>query len=345
LIRIAKWLNIVLILFTVLALLAPYIDPRTFWIFAFFAIAFPSLILFNILFLFFWVWKKKWYLVYSLAVLILGWKSVLGVMGFGTQRKVAEKTITFGTYNISALSTLDPGSPDYGKLTKQDFEKFLNEVGRIDILCTQETEAKSRKLISSICDFPYYYQHQTLHTCIFSKNPILNHGSIIFKNSYNSAIWTDLKFDDKVYRVFCVHLQSNSVSNLAKRTFSQEEAKTNSSRYQGILKIMSRIKNATILRANQSQQVEQLIRTSPYPVIIGADLNDTPQSYVYAQLSDGLKDSFKEGFWGLGSTYNGRFPFLRIDYILTDKKIEVINHKIIRVKFSDHYPIFSKLKL
>ncbi len=343
-IRFAKWVNIALVLFTVLALLAPYIDPRSFWIFAFFAIAFPSLILLNILFLFIWVWKKKWYLVYSLAVLVVGWKSVVGVIGFGTQRKSVEKTITVGTYNISALSTLDPGSPDYGKLTKQDFEKFLNDVGPIDILCTQETEAKSRKLISSICDFPYYYQHQTLHTCIFSKYPILNHGSVIFKNSYNSAIWSDIKINEKVYRIFCVHLQSNTVSNLAKRAFSEEEMNSNT-RYHGILKIMSRIKNATILRANQAQQVKQLIRTSPYPVIIGADLNDTPQSYVYAQLSEGFKDSFREGFWGIGSTYNGRFPFLRIDYIMTDKRIEVVNHKIIRVKFSDHYPVFSKLEL
>ena len=343
-IRFAKWLNIVLLLFTVLALLAPYIDPRTFWIFAFFAIAFPSLILLNIAFLFFWIWQKKWYLVYSLAVLILGWKSIVGVIGFGTHKKNADKTITVGSYNISALSTLDPGSQDYGKLTKQDFEKFLNDVGSIDIMCTQETDAKSRKLISSICEFPYYYQHQSLHTCIFSKYPILNHGSIVFKNSFNSAVWSDIKFGEKVYRIFCVHLQSNTVSNLTKKTFSQEEMKTNK-RYQGILKIMSRIKNATLLRVNQAQQVEQLIRTSPYPVIIGADLNDTPQSYVYAQLSDELKDSFKEGFWGFGSTYNGSFPFLRIDYILTDKKIDVINHRIFRVKFSDHYPVFSKLKL
>lgn len=279
----------------------------------------------------------------SLTLLILGYKPILGIAGFGTQKKSADGSITFGTYNISGLSSIDPGSKDYGKLSKADFEKFMNDMGRIDILCTQETEIKSRKLISAACDFPYYYLHQTLHTCIFSKFPILNHGSINFKNSFNSAVWSDIKYEDKVYRIFSVHLQSNTVSNLAKRTFSNEEL--NNQTYQGILKILARVKRATILRAKQAKQIEELIRTSPYPVIVGGDLNDPPQSYVYAHMSKGLKDTFREGYWGMGSTYNGSFPFLRIDYILTNKKIEVINHRIKRVKFSDHYPVFSKLKL
>lgn len=342
-IRFAKWLNIVVVLFTVLAFLAPYIDPEFLWIFAFLAIAFPVLVFLNIAFVIFWIWKRNLLVIFSLAILILGYKPVLGILGFGTQKKSNEKTIVVGTYNISGLSSIDPSSDDFGKLTKADFEKFMNEMGKIDILCTQETETKSRKLISAACDFPYYFKHQTLHTCIFSRLPILDHGSINFKNSYNSAVWADIKYEEKVVRVFSVHLQSNSVSNLAKKTFEPDEF--NKKTYRGVLKILARIKRATVMRAKQAQQIEAIIRKSPYPVIVGGDLNDPPQSFVYAHISKGLKDSFREGYWGVGSTYNGGFPFLRIDYILTDPKIDVISHKIKRVKFSDHYPVFCKLKL
>jgi endonuclease/exonuclease/phosphatase family metal-dependent hydrolase len=88
-----------------------------------------------------------------------------------------------------------------------------------------------------------------------------------------------------------------------------------------------------------------MIEQSPYPVIICGDFNDTPSSYTYHQLSEGLIDAFKESGNGIGHTYGGALPSFRIDYILHDERFKSTRFNTIRSKFSDHYPITTSLKL
>jgi endonuclease/exonuclease/phosphatase family metal-dependent hydrolase len=78
---------------------------------------------------------------------------------------------------------------------------------------------------------------------------------------------------------------------------------------------------------------------SPYPVIAAGDFNDTPLSYTYSILSNKMRDVFYERGKGIGTTYSGKIPFLRIDYILTDLCFTPLKFSIIKKKYSDHYPI------
>ena len=80
-------------------------------------------------------------------------------------------------------------------------------------------------------------------------------------------------------------------------------------------------------------------------MLVCGDLNDSSQSYVYATISDNLKDSFKESAFGFGSTHNGKMPLLRIDYIFVDTEISVLTHKVERSVISDHNPVFSTISL
>jgi endonuclease/exonuclease/phosphatase family metal-dependent hydrolase len=73
---------------------------------------------------------------------------------------------------------------------------------------------------------------------------------------------------------------------------------------------------AFAMRARQAEILREHIAASPHPVIVCGDFNDTPLSYSYRLMSKGLKDSFMEKGWGLGTTYAGALPALRIDYIL-----------------------------
>ena len=72
-------------------------------------------------------------------------------------------------------------------------------------------------------------------------------------------------------------------------------------------------------------------------------MNDTPISYAYAQLTQQLKDSFRVRAFGLGTTYAGSLPLLRIDYILSSKLLKIRSHQVLSANFSDHYPILSRL--
>ena len=44
---------------------------------------------------------------------------------------------------------------------------------------------------------------------------------------------------------------------------------------------------------------------------------------------------------GLGQTYNGKFPTLRIDYILHSPEFKINSFKTTEVNLSDHFPIVS----
>ena len=61
-------------------------------------------------------------------------------------------------------------------------------------------------------------------------------------------------------------------------------------------------------------------------------------------LVEDHQDTFIEKGSGFGSTY--KFPFfpMRIDFILTSKKIKVIDFKVFDINLSDHKPILASLK-
>ena len=75
------------------------------------------------------------------------------------------------------------------------------------------------------------------------------------------------------------------------------------------------------------------------------DLNDTPFSYTYQQLGNLLNDQFKAKGLGVGITYAGKLPGLKIDYIFADDNFNALSHQIIRTKISDHFPVISRMKL
>ena len=71
---------------------------------------------------------------------------------------------------------------------------------------------------------------------------------------------------------------------------------------------MKRLKRAFVKRAKQADLIEASINTSPYPVIVCGDFNDTPCSYAYNTISTTLKDAFVESGNGFGRSYIGAFP-------------------------------------
>ena len=57
------------------------------------------------------------------------------------------------------------------------------------------------------------------------------------------------------------------------------------------------------------ERIMNHITSSPYPVILGADMNDTPYSFSYNEFTKLLKNSFEEKGNGFGFTFNGKLFF------------------------------------
>ena len=269
---------------------------------------------------------------------------MFSVVGHGDVMKNAKADFTIGTFNTYGFSKLRKDTkynPDkVGQIVKQNFSKLSG----IDILCVQESNALSSKALDIALQLPYSHQYSTQGAMVYSKYPIVDKGSIRFSNETNSCVWVDLKTPTKDLRVYCLHLQSNRISKdagqLAKKP-NLDEKRT----WKKIKSILRNYSKYSKFRANEAKIVKEHTKSSPTPVIIAGDFNDHPLSFTYQQLSDGLEDSFVKRGSGIGSTYNGIIPFLRIDYILADPSIQILTHDIIDQNLSDHKMILTKIKM
>lgn len=178
----------------------------------------------------------------------------------------------------------------------------------------------------------------------FSKYPILRRGVIMFENSPNSCIYTDIKKENDTIRVYNIHLQS---IKLNKHDYSLMDSlfSFNSERLGEMKQISASLKDAFIKRSDQVRSIVHHMSESPYPIILCGDFNDTPVSYSYHQILGDKKDAFREAGIGMSRTYRGKLPSYRIDYIMYSGNLSAKSYRTGKIHLSDHYPVISQLEL
>ena len=251
---------------------------------------------------------------------------------------------------------------DDKKNHREDEIDFINNE-HPNIICIQEfytSENKIEKPYNTIkrlteeagYKYFHFYNSSTLRKndhwgmAIFSDFEITESTDIDFGlHTENEACYCDVKIHNKKYRIINTHLQSvyfgkKDYQYLDNLKLADDEDVNAGKR------ILRKLKRGFVRRAEQAERVANIISESPYPVILCGDFNDTPASYAYHTISEKLQDNFLVASKGIGTSYISRFPFLRIDYMMTDKKMEVMKFKTMNEKImSDHYPIMSWIKL
>jgi endonuclease/exonuclease/phosphatase family metal-dependent hydrolase len=109
--------------------------------------------------------------------------------------------------------------------------------------------------------------------------------------------------------------------------------------------VLKKFKLAYNLRSKQAELVKREKDDSPYPTILCGDFNDVPNSFTYFKIKGDDNDAFLKAGFGIGRSFAALSPTLRIDYIFTSKKIEVLQFKKTKLYYSDHYPLVADLKL
>ena len=179
---------------------------------------------------------------------------------------------------------------------------------------------------------------------IYSKYNQINKGTVSIKGERmnNTCIFSDMIIDKDTIRVYNIHLASNwfDKSDLA---FMENPKMSKEAIKKGVFGIAKRLKKSFQKRAMQAEVIKGHMKNSPYPIVLCGDLNDTPNSFAYHKISEGLQDSFLEKGKGFGSTFLGKIPFLRIDYILHSPSIKTHSFITHKEKLSDHKAIESKL--
>jgi endonuclease/exonuclease/phosphatase family metal-dependent hydrolase len=226
-----------------------------------------------------------------------------------------------------------------------------------DIVCLQEfyTRGKGnlseRKLVERLSSIKYKHIQYTYQKkgisgfgiATFSKYPIIHRGEIDFTGSFNHCIYSDLKIDNDTVRVYNLHLQSYRLLKENYMFLDSLKFAYNTKQMKGFRSISYRIKTAYLKRGVQADTVSAHILKSPYPVIVCGDFNDSPVSYAYQKISSSLKDAFLESGSGIGSTYSGKFPSYRIDYVLHSPQLQCYYYSNPNMSLSDHQPIICKI--
>ena len=228
-----------------------------------------------------------------------------------------------------------------------------------DVICIQETyleatqgrEARtnpwmSRDMLKRGTGLPYLTEEMALGRgtdklfglVILSRYPILHVQTLPFDNDKNnSAMSVDLAIEGDTVRVFNVHLSSIGFEQ------SDYEDARNVTDEAARLRILQRLQSAWKKRASQARKVAEAACNSPYSVVLTGDFNDTPVSYASQQMTTCLVDGYRRsGVWNkpaLGSTYQGDWPFLRIDQMWHSAELTCRSYETIDVALSDHRPI------
>ncbi len=351
--------NILAVISLLIAYLSSFINPASAWVPAFFGLAYPAILAVNVVFIIYWLISFPRYALLSFLTIIAGWNVLTNYIGFRESSgimvpKSSESFIRVLSYNVHNFKQFGDKND---KFTKEQILDIIRKE-QPDVICFQEFfsrqrgEYNFRKLIPEILKSEHYYFKPTIDngyeatgTAIFSKHPIINTGKVLFTtNHWNEAVYADIKYGKKIFRVYNVHFQSINFQPedyiYLKKVTKQIDTDVESSR-----KIGSRLKQAFVKRASQVELLRAHSDKVKTPYIIAGDFNDTPVSYTVREVSKGLQNAFREKGSGFGITYNGEFPNFQIDYILTSPEFTIKNYLIVKKKLSDHYPVRTDLQL
>lgn len=343
-------LNIILGLLMLLSYCSSFCPPSQIYLISILALGYPYLAFSHLFFIVFWLYKRRRYVYFSCLILLIGYSHLNNLFSLTLLTdKPPKSALRLMSYNVRYFNV--PYLHDQAALTKAQ-DNIFDVIGstKFDVFCGQEFSGKSNYYNQRVKDFMQNELHLNYRfvgggssLSIYSRYPILNSGKLSFEDSYNGAIYADIQYDNKVVRVYCMHLQSVGLGQdenklLDKNNLSNLNQGTTQQTYK---RIYNKLKMAFLKREKQAEAIKAHLNDCPYPFILAGDLNDTPSSYAYAVLSDALKDAFTEKGLGFGSTYAGLLPLLRIDCIFYSNDWNVCGFETIDDTYSDHYPIVS----
>ena len=329
-------INIAFALVLLASYLSPYISPEANKYIPILGLLYPAFFTLNIAFFVFWIFTKWTYSLLSLCALLIGFSASQRFVAFNSPKVIkSEKILDVVSYNVATGRMMRKESLD-------EFYKFLGEDLSTSVVFLQESSSKINDVLikkwgkDNVVIFP------KKRALILSKHPIIKSGTLEFDNAFNTSVWADISFKGQLVRLYSVHLQSNSVTKIAETV--REDGEIVEKETWGKVAQMLRLYNkATKKRLVQVNTLLEHASKVNYPVIIGGDFNDVPQSYIYAKMTDSFDDTFTERGSGLGTSFNGAIPSLRIDYLFISDHFTTLDYSTRKEDFSDHYPISTRL--
>jgi endonuclease/exonuclease/phosphatase family metal-dependent hydrolase len=351
-------LNIGVIICYLITCLCPFINTAEDWFLAFPGLIFPLIFFALLFFIIIWlILKSRWWIV-SAIILLMGFQQIITVFAFHIPKDFSHvktaNTLRVLQWNVSSW---DESGKDNNGQSYQPLMFDLIKAQDADVLCFEEyfdpiTPHNYEPNVATFVNMGYAF-HYFVATdvekndyetgiAIFSKYPIIDSANYSFRKTGNSEhlLYTDIKVNDKIFRVFATHLQS---VHFVGEDYESLRVRHPHETLRDSRTIVSKLKRGYVSRYKQAQLVSEKIRESPYQAFICGDFNDVPNSSTYFKIKGDFQDAFlKKGVF-LGRTFRFISPTLRIDYILSDKRFKVVQYQRLKVPYSDHYAVEADL--
>ncbi len=283
--------------------------------------------------------------IISLLLLLLGIYQVSLIYNISNNEKSAstESRLRLISYNTGNADTINP--------LESRKEAFSNELFQVsDIICLQEFTPNDDIGIDVLEKFNHkinvdYYGiagGDSSGLSVYTNYEIVGNGWLKQEMEDTYALWCNINIKGDTITLINVQLQSIRLEE------EELESMTNLTQIinlpVNLTSIYSKLERGFLWREEQVDNITNMIKNSPYPVILCGDFNDPPSSYSYREISGLLADTFLEKGNGLGTTYAGKLPFLRIDYIMVGEGFNVLDYQRIRDTYSDHYPVWVEVE-
>jgi endonuclease/exonuclease/phosphatase family metal-dependent hydrolase len=362
--------NIVAVILFLLACANAFLHPGKWLLISLLGLMFPLLLLIVILFFLFGLFfrsSRPWTLL-PLAALLLGWPNIHSFfalhIGKGFSPEKPPHSVRVLSWNVRSFDQFI--GKKNGSLEHRP--KMMEFIGsqQADVLCLQEfydshiprENAANLSYIQQRLHYPYYFFSRDYGrpdgpyqagVIIFSRYPIVDSQLIRYRHpdglhATESLIAADIRIGDDTLRIFTTHLQSVLFRS---KDFHDIDIIKNvdDSILEASRSIVKKLRYAYRHREDQADQVRGELDKSPYPGIICGDFNDVPNSYTYFTIRGDWKDAFQQKGFGIGRTYVHLSPTLRIDYIMADPGLSVLQCRKFSLPWSDHNPVIADLEL
>ncbi|HZE85451.1 MAG TPA: endonuclease/exonuclease/phosphatase family protein [Puia sp.] len=368
--------NLVVVVLFLLACANAVLSPVRWWFISILGFIFPFLLLLLICFFIgglFFRSGRRWALV-SLVALLVGWPNIHSFFAFHplTHFNIGKpphslRVLTWNVRSWDEFITKKAGASGH----RIKMMEIIHEQ-QADVLCLQEFFefhnpgesdpylAPNINYIQQQLQFPYYYFSRDYHlyydmytagVVIFSKYPITDTLIMRYtlsdefkKREAESLIAADINVNGTKIRVFTTHLQSVLFHGKDFQDIATIKGGGDGS-IEASRSLVRKLRFAFNRRAEQATEVRDELDKSPYPAILCGDFNDIPNSYSYFTIRGGWQDAFSSKGFGIGRTYKYISPTLRIDYILADPRLHVLQCQKLKLPYSDHCPVMADLQL
>lgn len=325
----------------------PFINPSSFVWTAFFGLGFWMIFFSNVVILIILIsLKSRRTLLIPILALLFSMPGFVKSFSFGEKLDV-DSQIKVMTYNVGVFRDYKVKSKTVDEV-KNSLAKFV-KTHNPDVLCLQESGKwpKNRAAeFSKKIGYKYYSYNANNGNSYFSKYPIENVNSFKDEKISKFADIKKIKIDkEKYFYLINCHFNSFGISEQEIEYINDARNIMKDSEIYG-KSLITKLKNGFIRRTESTESLIENLPDDDIPLVICGDFNDTPLSYTYNRMTKaGLNDAFITSSRGIGKTYCGPLPLLRIDYFWYNDYVEIVDYKRFKQTTSDHYPLMMSFNL